>query len=295
LISICIPIYNFNVVDLIVTIINQGEGIKKPFEIICIDDGSNKETLKLNAKISLHKTVNYLTLKKNIGRSKIRNLFLENASYENLLFIDCDCSIQSENFLDKYFAQLNNLVVYGGRRHHDNPPKNKNKKLRWLYGIKKEDQNFNYRVKNPYHCFRSNNFLIKKTILSKIRFNENIKTYGHEDTFLSIELKKNKIAIFQINNPVFHEGIEDSNIFLEKTKSAIKNLVLLEKNIVDTSSIKLIKSYNLINKLKLTWLIFPLSKTISKTLERQLLSSRPSLKIFDLYKLIYFLREKQNV
>jgi glycosyltransferase involved in cell wall biosynthesis len=295
LISICIPIYNFNVVDLIVTIINQGEGIKKPFEIICIDDGSNKETLKLNAKISSHKTVNYLTLKKNIGRSKIRNLFLENASYENLLFIDCDCSIQSENFLDKYFAQLNNLVVYGGRRHHDNPPKNKNKKLRWLYGIKKEDQNFNYRVKNPYHCFRSNNFLIKKTILSKIRFNENIKTYGHEDTFLSIELKKNKIAIFQINNPVFHEGIEDSNIFLEKTKSAIKNLVLLEKSEQDTSSIKLIKSYNLINKLKLTRLISPLSKTISKILERQLLSSRPSIKIFDLYKLIYFLREKQNV
>ena len=295
MISICIPIYNFNVVDLIVTIINQGEGIKKPFEIICIDDGSNKETLKLNAKISSHKTVNYLTLKKNIGRSKIRNLFLENASYENLLFIDCDCSIQSENFLDEYFAQLNNLVVYGGRRHHDNPPKNKNKKLRWLYGIKKEDQNFNYRVKNPYHCFRSNNFLIKKTILSKIRFNENIKTYGHEDTFLSIELKKNKIAIFQINNPVFHEGIEDSNIFLEKTKSAIKNLVLLEKCEQDTSSIKLIKSYNLINKLKLTRLISPLSKTISKILERQLLSSRPSIKIFDLYKLIYFLREKQNV
>ena len=295
MISICIPIYNFNVVDLIVTIINQGEGIKKPFEIICIDDGSNKETLKLNAKISSHKTVNYLTLKKNIGRSKIRNLFLENASYENLLFIDCDCSIQSENFLDEYFAQLNNLVVYGGRRHHDNPPKNKNKKLRWLYGIKKEDQNFNYRVKNPYHCFRSNNFLIKKTILSKIRFNENIKTYGHEDTFLSIELKKNKIAIYQINNPVFHEGIEDSNIFLEKTKSAIKNLVLLEKSEQDTNSIKLIKSYNLINKLKLTRLISPLSKTISKILERQLLSSRPSIKIFDLYKLIYFLREKQNV
>ena len=295
MISICIPIYNFNVVDLIVTIINQGERIKKPFEIICIDDGSNKETLKLNAKISSHKTVNYQTLKKNIGRSKIRNLFLENASYENLLFIDCDCSIQSENFLNKYFAQLNNLVVYGGRRHNDNPPKNNNKKLRWLYGIKKEDQNFNYRVKNPYHCFRSNNFLIKKTILSKIRFNENIKTYGHEDTFLSTELKKNKIAIFQINNPVFHQGIEDNNIFLEKTKSAIKNLVLLEKSGLDTSSIKLIKSYNLINKLKLTRLISPLSKTISKILERQLLSSKPSLRIFDLYKLIYFLREKQNV
>ena len=295
MISICIPIYNFNVVDLINSIINQGKEIKNPFEIICIDDCSNKETLKLNAKISSHKTVNYLTLKKNIGRSKIRNLFLENATYENLLFIDCDCSIQNGNFLEKYFEQVENEVVYGGRRHHDNPPKNKNKKLRWLYGIKKEDQNINFRVKNPYHCFRSNNFLIKKIIFSQIKFNEEIETYGHEDTLLSLELKKNKIAIFQINNPVFHEGIEDSSVFLEKTKSAIKNLVLLEKNNLDTSSIKLIKTYHLISKLKLTWLVFPMSKTILNILERQLLSSRPSLKIFDLYKLIYFLREKQNV
>ena len=295
MISICIPIYNFNVVDLIITIINQGEESKKPYEVICIDDGSNKETLKLNAEINSHNAVKYLILKKNIGRSKIRNLFLENANYENLLFIDCDCSIQSENFLENYFEHLDNVVVYGGRKHHYNPPKNKNKKLRWLYGIKREDQNLNYRVKNPYHCFRSNNFLIKRAILSQIRFNEKIETYGHEDTLLSLELKESKIAIFQINNPVFHEGIEDSSIFLEKTKSAIKNLVFLEKNILNTSSIKLIKTYLLINKLKLTWLIFPLSKPISNILERQLLSSRPSLKIFDLYKLIYFLREKQNV
>ena len=267
----------------------------KPFEIICIDDGSNKETLNLNYKISSHKSVVYFVLKENIGRSKVRNLFLENANYENLLFIDCDCSIQNENFLEKYFKQLENEVVYGGRKHHDIPPKNKNKKLRWLYGIKKEDQNFSYRVKNPYQCFRSNNFLIKKTILSQIRFDENIKTYGHEDTLLSIELKKNKIAIYQIDNPVFHEGIEENSVFLEKTKSAVNNLVLLEKNTLDLSSIKLVKTYNLINKLKLTWLIFRLSKNISKILERQLLSSRPSLRIFDLYKLICFLREKRNV
>ena len=295
MISICIPIYNFNVVDLIITINNQGEKSKKPYEVICIDDGSNKEILKLNAEIKSYKKVKYLILKKNIGRSKIRNLFLENATYENLLFIDCDCSIQNRNFLEKYFEQVKNEVVYGGRRHHNDPPKDKNKKLRWLYGIKKEDQNINYRVKNQYHCFRSNNFLIKKIIFSQIKFNEEIETYGHEDTLLSLELKKNKIAIFQINNPVFHEGIEDSSVFLEKTKSAIKNLVLLEKNNLDTSFIKLIKTYHLISKLKLTWLVFPMSKTILNILERQLLSSRPSLKIFDLYKLVYFLREKQNV
>ena len=167
------PVYNFNVVDLINTILYQGRKSEKPFEIICIDDGSSKETLKLNSEISSNKSVNYQILKRNIGRSKIRNLFLEISNYENLLFIDCDCSIQNGNFLEKYFEQLNNSVVYGGRKHHNKPPKNKNKKLRWLYGIKKEDQNFNYRVENPYHSFRSNNFLIKKEILSQIINNPN--------------------------------------------------------------------------------------------------------------------------
>ncbi len=107
MISICIPIYNFNVVNLIDTIVNQGENSKKIFEIICIDDNSSEKTLKLNSEISFHESVKYLTLKENIGRSKIRNLFLENANYANLLFIDCDCSIQSENFLEKYFDKLN--------------------------------------------------------------------------------------------------------------------------------------------------------------------------------------------
>ena len=121
------PVYNFNVVDLINTILYQGRKSEKPFEIICIDDGSNKETLKLNSEISSNKSVNYQILKRNIGRAKIRNLFLEISNYENLLFIDCDCSIQNGNFLEKYFEQLNNSVVYGGRKHHNKPPKNKNK------------------------------------------------------------------------------------------------------------------------------------------------------------------------
>ena len=158
MISICIPIYNFNVVDLIITIINQGEESKKPYEVVCIDDGSNKETLKLNAEINSHNAVKYLILKKNIGRSKIRNLFLENANYENLLFIDCDCSIQSENFLENYFEQLDNAVVYGGRKHHYNPPKNKNKKLRWLYGINREDQNLIIELKTHTIVFDQTTF-----------------------------------------------------------------------------------------------------------------------------------------
>ena len=93
-------------------------------------------------------------------------------------------------------------------------------------------------------------------------------------------------------SPIFFIFTKKNTFLGEKIA---KNLELLEKNALDISSVKLVKTYNLINKLKLMWLIFSLSKTISKILEKQLLSSRPSLRIFDLYKLIYFLREKQNV
>ena len=65
-------------------------------------------------------------------------------------------------------------------------------------------------LKNPYHSFKSNNFLIRKSIFSKIRFNENITSYGHEDTQLSLEFKKNKIKILQIDNVVYHDGIENN-------------------------------------------------------------------------------------
>ena len=89
--------------------------------------------------------------------------------------------------------------------------------------------------------------------------------------------------------------IEDSSVF-RKTKSAIKNLVLLEKNNLDTSSIKLIKTYHLISKLKLIWLVFPMSKTILNILERHLhLFKTFSKKYLTYINWFTFLEKNKNV
>ena len=84
MISICIPIHNYNAVKLINSIYRQAEKIKIPFEIIAIDDGSEDEFIKLNSSISNLKNVQFISLKKNIGRSKIRNLFLDKTNFESL-------------------------------------------------------------------------------------------------------------------------------------------------------------------------------------------------------------------
>ena len=141
--------------------------------------------------------VQVIALYKNIGRSKIRNLFIKKASFEHLLFIDCDCTISSKDYLNNYIHHIDQDVVYGGRKHHKTPPKDKSLKLRWKYGIKKEDQTFNYRVNNPYQSFKSNNFLIKKSILSKIKFNEEIKNYGHAFHFYFLYIKKEAFLLIQ--------------------------------------------------------------------------------------------------
>ena len=183
-------------------------------------------------------------------------------------------------------------VIYGGRKHHQLKPKKSNKKLRWLYGIKMEDQSFDYRLRNPYHSFKSNNFLIKKNILSNNKFDETFTGYGHEDTLLSLELKKNKINISQIDNPVYHEGIESNIIFLNKTKEGIDNLCKLEKKMKALNGVKLITYYKFLKKMKMDKLLLFIAPSTIRLIELQLLSRSPSLWLFNLYKLLIYIRKK---
>ena len=57
--------------------------------------------------------------------------------------------------------------------------------------------------------------LIPKKIFLAIKFDESITKYGHEDTLLGIMLEKEKKEIFHINNPLYHNGIENNIIFLQ--------------------------------------------------------------------------------
>ena len=104
MISILIPSYNFDVTNLIETIHKQIELTTNKFEIICAEDGST-QTFS-NEKIKNLKNVTYIHLKKNIGRSKIRNLLANTAKFKWLLFIDCD-------------SEINNNFVYKKTDQHD--------------------------------------------------------------------------------------------------------------------------------------------------------------------------------
>ncbi len=224
MISICIPVYNYDVRQLVTTLSRQVAHVDVPCEIVLIDDGSYEEYKKINRSVCNREI--YVELPENVGRSKVRNLFLEYAKYQYLLFLDCDSLIVSDNFLKKYadsFSGDEVNVVCGGRIYPPDKP-SREYLLRWKYGTLRESRTLDQRRSAPARSFMSNNFLIHRKILAKFPFDERITQYGHEDTLLGFVLKKNHINITHISNPVLNGELEINSEYLRKNTESIKNL-----------------------------------------------------------------------
>ncbi|NJK86510.1 MAG: hypothetical protein HC906_11610 [Bacteroidales bacterium] len=137
----------------------------------------------------------------------------------------------------------------------------------------------------------TNNFLISKGLFDKIRFHEGIMGYGHEDTLFGYDLKKMNIQILHIDNPLIHIGLEQNGFFLEKTRESIKNLKYIaginnhEK--VFVKDIKLLYYYKLSERSGMKKIIRLFFNSWVHKLEQNLMSEKPSLFVFDLYKLGY--------
>jgi cellulose synthase/poly-beta-1,6-N-acetylglucosamine synthase-like glycosyltransferase len=285
MISICIPVYNFNIASLVRELSNQAKSLNVPSEIIVIDDGSDQ--FKEVNKIACDKHT-YIELPVNIGRARIRNLFLKYAKYQYLLFLDCDSLVRTTAFLSNYVEIIkeNPSVVCGGRNYEASRPE-REKRLRWKYGILRESKPCSARREFPYKSFMTNNFLLKRKVFEENQFDERIVTYGHEDTLFGFSLKKRNIHITHIDNPVVNGDIELNSEYLKKTREGVINLVnILYYTNYDQdlmNDITLLRFYNKIRKIeKLVYLSFVISKPLIVFL---LTRGYISLYLFDYYKL----------
>jgi len=257
MLSVLIPVYNFNVVPFVKELKAQCISSNISFEIICLDDCSDNSFKTKNSVLANQEYVVYEELPENIGRSKIRNRLAEIAKYENLLFLDCDSKTNNSNFISNYITEINGKsVVYGGRNYEKNKPENPKEYFRWWYGVNRETINSSERKKAIYNHFMTNNFCIPKSIFLAIKLDETINGYGHEDTLFGIELKKKQVPIHHIENPLCHIGLEDFKTFISKTEEGIINLnKLINQQKVD-ESIKLLRAYDKAKKLKIERYIF---------------------------------------
>ncbi|MEZ4842285.1 MAG: glycosyltransferase family A protein [Flavobacteriaceae bacterium] len=290
MLSILIPVYNYNVFPLVEQLHHQLIKNNIAFEIICMDDAST-EHYTSNSNILNFNNCYYFSLKENIGRSKIRNQLANKASYPWLLFLDADVMPVSSDFIKNYVGFIEKSpksnVVCGGISYSDsNPPKEK--LLRWILGKKKEAVSLKVRSNNPYRYFFVSNCMIKKELFLKIKFDETIKSYGYEDILFAKNLKEQSVKINHIDNSVFHLGLDDNSTYIHKIEVSINTLKRLYKSgVFDKTDVVLLSKFHNLNVLKLTKLIGYVFSIFKKPILYNLQSRHPSVFLLNVYKLGY--------
>ena len=298
MISILIPVYNCSVTDLVRDLYNQitPDG---NCEIIVLDDGSDRACLHQNREIALLPNVRYLELQKNQGRVAIRNLLAQTATYPWILFIDGDSRIIRNDFIAAYGRSLTGHmdVICGGREYAASKPQNCSLALHWEYGRKREKINFQKKTLQPYGGFMSNNFLIRKPLFLTLNFENAVQGYGHEDTWIGMQLEARKAAINYIDNPVEHTGLETAETYIGKSENALRNLLKLEAvagpNVL-RRHVKIFRAYFILKKCGLDRVVNFFYKRTQKLLRLNLKSCTPSLLVFDFYRLGYLTTLKRN-
>jgi hypothetical protein len=293
MLSILIPTYNYNVYPLVTELKNQADALGIAYEILVQDDAS-KSFLKENTEINLLQHCSYTLNHENLGRGNNINLLNNRAKFEYVLIMEADAFPEKKTYLKKLIDSINQetQVLFGGVIYPNQKPE-QDKLLRWKYGNERESISLSDRLKRPYHFVFTWNLLLKKEILSKYHFPNNIKNYGYEDLVFIKQLKENKVPIQHYNNMLIHFNSETSIAFLNKTEDAVKTLhQLISNKKLLIEDIKIGKASKMIHLLHLESLARFLFKKTSTKLIANLTSSHPSLIILDLYKLGYFLNLK---
>jgi len=224
------------------------------FEILIEDDASPNQTVCVeNHSLVSEPEVVYYQNHVNKGRSKVRNHLAAAAHYPYLLFIDGDAAMKNSDYISQYvqYVRLHQnsdqpFVVSGGVAYRDMIP-DPAYRLRWKYGVAREQRTAAIRNMNPYRSFTPFNLLLSKSVFDKVSFDEWFTTYGFEDVLFGEELRQKKIPVTHIDNEMYHDGLDSNEDFLRKTESAVGNLASLYKSSKVpegfASESKLLKSY----------------------------------------------------
>ena len=304
--SILLPSYNNVCVSLVQVLQRQADALSgkldKPFsyEIIVADDGSTDAAcIDANRVIGDMLHCRYLRMEQNVGRAQIRNVLISESRGDYVLLIDSDLFLCDDNYLYKYATSTAD-VVYGGTRIGgegfamvDNEANTENLKgnLRYIYEKKAEPSHrAAFRQLRPNQEISVCNLYARRDIMEAHPFDSRFKAYGYEDVLFGKRLAESGIEVTHIDNPVLINEFESNSVFVKKTEEAILTLCRFEQDLEGYSNLKT-KVSTLGRYIPLS--LFRLWHRIMKNKEkRNLTGSKPSLLLFKLYKLGFFLENR---
>lgn len=305
--SILLPSYNNVCVSLVQALQRQADALRgrldKPFryEIIVADDCSTDAAcIDANRVIGDMLHCRYLRMEQNVGRAQIRNVLISESRGDYVLLIDSDLFLCDDNYLYKYATSTAD-VVYGGTRIGgeglamvDNEANTENLKgnLRYIYEKKAEPSHRAvFRQLRPNQEISVCNLYARRDIMEAHPFDSRFKAYGYEDVLFGKRLAESGIEVTHIDNPVLINEFEPNSVFVKKTEEAILTLCRFEQDLEGYSNLKT-KVTTLGRYIPLS--LFRLWHRIMKNKEkRNLTGAKPSLLLFKLYKLGFFLENRK--
>lgn len=296
--SILIPTYNNACLELVKSL--QAQASAMPglhYEIIVADDGSTyMESVKTNRGINAIPHCRYIERERNTGRAVIRNFLAQQSAGEWLLFIDSDMVVRNASFVASYISTIHaqkstgSPIIYGGYTiafaDHDALSGN----LRYIFE-QKNKQNADYRLRqaHPYHDFHTSNFIVSRDIMLQHPLDERFRHYGYEDVLWGKTLQDHGIRILHVDNPLSFEHFETNKAFLDKTEEGLHTLYQFRDELRGYST--LIKHAEKVCRLPFVkWCVTKAFPLASLHIRSTLMGNGNNIMLFNIYKLMYFIR-----
>lgn len=285
--SILLPSYNNCCTALVKALQTQAATIPYKafrYEIIVADDGSTDARI-INQNIAVNDLPHcrFICRQHNTGRAAIRNFLAQQAQYDYLLFIDSDRKLGNTDFIARYVALDGIEVACGGLTVQGNPEllcHNIRYQLETLY---EQHNSAAERQQRAYSNFNTSNFLTRRDILLAIPFDERFKKYGYEDVLWGKALRQHHVDIMHINNPIVLDDFESNAAFVAKMEEGMDTLHTFQHELRGYS--RLIASADKLQRYHLKHLAAGLFGCVKKSIKANLTGNKPSLFLFNIYKL----------
>lgn len=289
-VSVLIPNYNNVCVELVTVLQRQAEALGISYEILVADDASPmKEAIRQNEDINALPHCRYIVKETNSGSAATRNFLGAQSQYPWLLFLDCDISIPDDHFLERYVTDDHEGVVNGGIRITDDDGLRHN--LRYLYEKAAEPAHTaEKRQANRYQEFRSTNFMIERRVFEKCRFDERFTRSGYEDVLFGKMLSQQQVSVTHIDNPVMMTEFEPNADYVRKIERSLRTLYTFRNELRGYSRILTFDSGIHIGAVR--GMVRLWHRLFGGLERRNLCGKRPCLKLFNLYRLGYYISAK---
>lgn len=294
MISILIPVYNYDCSALLKDLSRQAGSLKEElkgefdYEIILADDASTETELRQrNMAAASSSGCIYFEQNKNTGQAYLRNTMVDMARFDYLLMIDADAEVCTDDFIRCYWEGRDKGDVICGTLRNPEGAAPKGCELRYRYEKQAEKlRSAALREKNPYNSFSAFNVMFRRDVFMNIRFDTRCTEYGHEDTLMGLMLREQAYTVVHTDNPLVHKGLDSNDSFLRKTETALHMLHRLGPPLQEHTGASRVaaklEKWHLKGATKLLYGLF------RDLLRKNLLGAHPSILLFQLYKLGYY-------